>query len=68
MLVCIYRSSRGAGLVLGFLIFSRGHAKISTDLEAYGDGLFLSPAGSIMAQVGCYKIAQLLNNKCRVLD
>ena len=55
-------------LVPGFSIFSRGHAEISADLEAYGDELFLSPAGSILAQVGCYKLpARFLNYPNRLV-
>ena len=38
MLVYIFRSSRDARLVPGFSIFSKGHAEISAELEAYGDG------------------------------
>ena len=35
----MYRSSKGAGLVPGSKMFSRGHAEFSAESEAYGDGL-----------------------------
>ena len=50
-----YRLSNGAGYRPGCMIFRIHHAEIFPDLEAYGGRISLSPAGSILVGLGCYR-------------